>query len=120
MLGKVSYEQGKYAKAEDELIKSMNSAKDVNAAEAQYLLCSILYKQKKYKSSLELLFQLVETFSNYSFWYNKAYLLIAENYISMNELYQAKATLASIIEKSEDLEIKQIAKDRLTQIENGK
>jgi hypothetical protein len=46
-------------------------------------------------------------------------LLIADNYVALKELFQAKATLNSIIDKSENPDVKSQAMDRLEQIKSG-
>ena len=43
--------------------------------------------------------------------------MIAENYTAMDEIFQAKATLNSIIENSPQEDVVKIAKDRLAVLE---
>jgi TolA-binding protein len=116
--GKIAYAQGNYDKAIDEFLKTLNSAKDENGAEAQYLMGEALYKQKQYKQSLEAMFELNKTFAAYDKWRGKAFLLISDNYVALNEVFQAKATLNSIIENSPDKEVVAAAKVKLATIES--
>lgn len=103
--------------AKDFLISCLNQATDQSGAEASYILANELFEDNDYKNSLEILFDLTKKY-NYPKWIDKSYSLIADNYIKMNELYQAKATLLSIIEKSKDTQIIEIAKQKLEKIEN--
>jgi TolA-binding protein len=118
--GKAAYAQGDLAKATDDFINTLNSAKDQNGAEAQYLMAEIQYKQKNYKQSLETLYDLNKNFAAYSQWLDKSFLLIADNFIALNENFQAKATLNSIIEKSADSATKEVAKAKLATIQDKK
>ncbi len=115
--GKIAYQQNNFDKAFDYFLNVINTANDEYGAEAQYLTGDIYYKQKKYKQSLEALFEVGKKFENYDKWRGKSFLLIAENYVALKENFQAKATLKSIIENSEDKELVELAKKRLKEIE---
>lgn len=114
--GKSTYAQGELAQALKELQEAANAANDVHGAEAQYLVAEILYKQKKYKESLDVAFAFSNKFSAHDFWLGKTFLLIADNYVAQNELFQAKATLNSIVEGSPVPEIVEQAKQKLEQL----
>ncbi|SFB95896.1 Tetratricopeptide repeat-containing protein [Flexibacter flexilis DSM 6793] len=118
--GKVAYAKGDYETATDELLNTANEAKDQYGAEAQYLLGEVFYKQKKYKESLQALYGVKDNFANYQKWNDKAYLLMADNFIAQNQYYQARATLSSIIENSPDNGTRDAAKQKLEQIKNKK
>lgn len=115
-LGKIAFEIGQYNIAMDEFLAVVNAAKDINAAESQYYVGHIQYLQKDYKRSLETLFGLNKSFAVYDYWLGKSFLLIADNYLALNELFQAKATLESVLVNSPLAEIKEAAKQKLTQI----
>jgi tetratricopeptide (TPR) repeat protein len=104
-------------KSVDYLLSCANSATDQYGAEAYYLLAQYYYSQKKYAQSLEFLFELNKSFSNYAKWLDRSFMLIADNYIAMNELYQAKATLISILENAKDPEIILQAKEKLEKLD---
>jgi tetratricopeptide (TPR) repeat protein len=116
--GKVAFAKGNYDKAIDEFLKTLNSAQDENGAEAQYLMGEAQYKQKQYKQSLETLFQLNKNFAAYEKWRGKGFLLIADNYVALNEMFQAKATLNSIIENAPDKELVATARAKLKDLES--
>lgn len=118
--GKVAYAKGDYETATDELLNTANEAKDQYGAEAQYLLGEVFYKQKRYKESLQALYGVKDNFSNHQKWHDKAFLLIADNFVAQNQYYQAKATLTSIIENSSDVATKEAAKLKLQQIKDKK
>ncbi|MTI31169.1 tetratricopeptide repeat protein [Xanthovirga aplysinae] len=116
-LGKAAYAEGDYDKAVDEFLATLNSAKDVNGAEAQYLMAEIFYEKGLYKQSLEALFELNDQFSVYTNWLGKGFLLIADNYIAMGEFFQARATLNSVVEKSNLSEVVKVAHQKLQKLD---
>lgn len=117
--GKASYAAGNLEQALIELSTAVGSATDANGAEAQYLVGDIHYKQKKYKESLNDLFKISSNYASYEYWLGKAFILIADNYTATNELFQAKATLNSVIENSPNTEIVEEAKSKLATLEGN-
>ena len=116
-LGKAAYSQGNNDEAVDYFLTTLNTAKDENGAEAKYLLAEIQYKQGDFKKSIETLYDLNTNYSSYEKWLSKSFLLIADNYIALDENFQAKATLKSLIEKSPIPEIVEQAKNKLKLLE---
>ncbi|MDX2190864.1 MAG: tetratricopeptide repeat protein [Bacteroidota bacterium] len=104
--------------AQDLLIACGNASKDQFGAEATYLHAELLRNKFQFATSNEILFHLINTYSGFPKWYGKSFLMLADNYISMKELYQAKATLISIIENSKENELVNMAKDRLSKLDN--
>jgi tetratricopeptide (TPR) repeat protein len=115
-LGKIMVEKSDFNAAILQLQKTVNANQDINGAEAQYLIGVVLRKQKKYEESTKALIEVRNKFNNYSLWVYEAFLLIAENYVDLQNKFQAKATLQSIIEVSTDEKIKEKARKRLAEI----
>ena len=111
--GKAAYERENYEKAIDSFLKTLNSAKDEYGAEAQFLIAQIQHDQGKYVESIETLYDLNKNFSLYENWLGKSFLLIADNYIALDENFQAKATLNSVIENSPLPDIREQAQQKL-------
>jgi tetratricopeptide (TPR) repeat protein len=114
--GKIAYQKEDLDAAQDYFLSCLNGAKDVSAAEAQYMLAKIQYDKKQYKQSLETLYDFNNSFYSYETWLGKSYLLIAENLAATNDMFQAKETLKSIIQKSPNADIKKQAQIRLDQL----
>ncbi|MFD2516082.1 tetratricopeptide repeat protein [Pontibacter locisalis] len=114
---KASYAQGNLDQALKELRETAQTASDVNGAEAHYLVSEILHKQKKYKESLDQAFDFNTKFGNYDYWLGKSFLIIADNYAAQNEMFQAKATLNSIIQNAPNKEIVAEAKQKLAKLD---
>ncbi|MFN3850610.1 MAG: tetratricopeptide repeat protein [Spirosomataceae bacterium] len=117
-LGKSFMQKGDLNRAEEEFKKTVVMAKDVNGAEANYFIGDIQYKQRKHDQSIKTLQAFADDYSNFAYWYEKAYMLIAENYISLEKYFQAKVTLKSVIENAETPDNIIIAKKRLQEIED--
>jgi TolA-binding protein len=115
-LGKSAYDRELYDVALDYFISTVNAAKDEHGAEAQYMIGQIYHKQKKYLASNEALYAMNANFSRYEQWLGRGFLLIADNFIAMDEDFQAKATLESIIENADNEEIIRAAGERLDAI----
>ncbi|MVM37112.1 tetratricopeptide repeat protein [Spirosoma sp. HMF3257] len=118
MLGKVALGKNDYKTAQADFEKTIALAKDVNGAEAQYHLGEILYKQKKHKESVASLLKFNEQFSDFEYWKGKAFILVSDNNVALDEPAQAKAVLNSIIENSSDETIVAEAKQKLATLES--
>ncbi|XOV95071.1 MAG: tetratricopeptide repeat protein [Bacteroidota bacterium] len=115
--GKVFLRTKQYDQAVISFQQVLQDTKSEVAAEAKYQMAYIQYLQGNYKGSVETLFELNEAYASYDYWIGKSFILIADNYLKMNELYQAQATLNSIIEKSPVKSIVSEAKVKLADLE---
>ncbi len=111
--GKAAYEQGNTEQARQLFTRTVAAAKDENGAEAQYLLARILYDEGQHNKSIETLYELNKNFSIYENWLGQSFLLVADNYVALDEDFQAEATLNSVIENSPVKEVVDEAKRRL-------
>ena len=102
-----------------DLYQELAQGEDQYAAESAYALASLAYQTGNYDQSLDQLFEMTSRLGSYTQWIEKAYLLIADNYISKDELFQAKATLRSIIQHSQNPDTRTIAIVKLESIEQS-
>lgn len=114
--GKVPFERGDFTKAGEEFRKIAASSKDEYGAEASYWSAMVLYKNKKYKEAETAIIDMGKNFEGYDYWRVRSFILLAEVYVGLNEMGQAKATLTSIIDNSDDKEAVELAKEKLAQI----
>lgn len=115
-LGKIMLERGQLEQALHQFRRVANTYTDASGAEAQFRLGETLRIQKNYNASTEELVKMKNLFEHHPEWVYEAFLLVAENYIDLNNLFQARATLNSIIENSKDEAIRQRARKRLQEI----
>ncbi len=71
-------------------------------AEANYYVATILRSQGEFQASNEACFDLLSNFASYSEWTDQAYLLLVANYLSLDEVLQAEATVNSILANAKD------------------
>ncbi len=116
-LGKTAMGRGDFETAKDEFLNTLNAAQDEYGAEAKYLLAQIFYQQKEYKQCYETLVSLNNDFASYQDWVGKSYLLLADNFAAMDDLFQAKATLQSLIDNFPLQPVKDEAKRKLNQLD---
>ncbi|GAB4115370.1 MAG: hypothetical protein OHK0057_12570 [Thermoflexibacter sp.] len=115
--GKLYFSQGQLDEAKIAFEKVIHATNDVHAAEAQYLIGLIYREQGDYLSSNEELHRVKAKYQNYTVWVYEALFAIADNYISLDNLFQAKATVQWIIDNSQDAKIIYRAKEKLMEWE---
>ena len=118
-IGRSEYELGNKDEAFDWLLLLVSNVQDERGAEAKYYISKILYDKKDYKQSLKSLFELTDKYAAFDNWVGKAFLLMSDNYLATDELFQAEATLNSLIENSSSEEIKQQAREKLKVIKEA-
>ena len=116
-LGKSAFARGDYETAQDEFLNTLNTAQDEHGAEAKYMLAQIFHLNKQYKESYETLLSLTEDFSSYDEWVGKSYLLMADNFVQMDQVFQARATLQSLVDNFPLENIKTAAARKLVEID---
>jgi len=116
-IGKTHSAQRQHEKAIDAYLNVINASPDALGAEAKYWIAKIQFDQQLHEQSLQTLFQLNSTFGAYKSWVGKSFLLIADNYIELDELLQAKATLQSLIDHFPDEKVKAQAREKMQKIE---
>jgi FimV-like protein len=94
----------------------VNEFKTEQGAEALYLLARGYHERGEYSRSNDLIFDHSQPFAGYDYWYGKQFIVLAENYIQMDEKFQAKATLESIVENSTNEQVKKEASQLLSTI----
>lgn len=117
IIGKSKYYLGNGDDALTHLKPLIGDTPDERGAEAYLYVSKVYYEQQKYDIALENLFVLTNDFSAYEYWQGEAYLLMADIYIATDEIFQAKATLNSLIENITITELKQRAESKLMKIE---
>ena len=115
--GKVLLAQGQADAAITQFQKAISLAQDKYAAESQYNIGLAFRQKKEYEQSTGALIEVKSKYENYTAWVYEAFLIIAENYIDLDNDFQAKATLESIVNYSNDQEVKARAEKRLQEID---
>lgn len=117
-LGKTAFARKDYETAKDELLNTVNAARDEFGAEAKYLLARISFENKAYKETYETIISLANDFSTYDEWVGRGFLLLADNFLAQDNAFQAKATLQSLIDENIPVkEVQDAAKAKIAEIE---
>lgn len=113
---KANFQTGNSNAAEDTLIALINEYKNIHGAEGLFLLAESYNKKKNYAQSTDAIFDFSTPFSVHAYWYGRCFILLSDNYLGLGEVFQAKATLESVVEQSQDAAVKKMAEDKLAQI----
>ena len=93
-----------------------NTTKTIEGAEARYQLAYLLFMKGDYKKTEEAIFELVNQKPAYDNWIAKSFVLLAEVYMKTGDVFQAKATLQSVIDNHDGKELVDVARKRLEEI----
>ncbi|MAO72177.1 MAG: hypothetical protein CMD02_06720 [Flavobacteriales bacterium] len=83
--------------------------KNKDGSEAMYMKAYFTFLNEDFTKTEELIFQLAEEYSS-NHWIAKGFVLLADIYVKQDNSYQAKATLESIIENHDDVDVVNEAK----------
>ncbi|MFD2201283.1 tetratricopeptide repeat protein [Shivajiella indica] len=114
--GKAFQKSNKIDDSEETFRDLINEYKTVHGAEGLFLLAESIAKKGNYSQSNDIIFDFSGPYSGYDYWYGRAFILLAENYINLGEQFQAKATLESIVERATNEEIRKMAQEKLSTI----
>lgn len=116
-LGRYYLKNNKLDSAQSAFNAVLKETKNIYGAEAKYNIALIQFSKKDYKQSQKTIFELNDKFSAFDAWVAKGFVLLADTYIKQNDYFQAKATLQSLIDNYDGLEIISQCKTRLSEIE---
>ena len=111
-----AYEQSEFHLAKKHYQWIVSATNSQAGAKAQYQLAYILFLQDDFSATEYQIFQLAENFTD-DYHIAKGFILLGDVYLAQGNLFQAKATLESVIENHEGYELKQLAIDKKQAIE---
>ena len=94
-------------------------SKNATGAEAKYNMAYIRHLQKKYRDAETEVFDLAKKFPSYDYWKAKGFILLADVYVQLDDRFQAKSTLQSVIDHCDDPGLVEEARRRLDVIEQS-
>lgn len=98
IVGVNQYNENNYSQARSSFNEVVAKSTNNFGAEARYLLAKMLYNEALYKKSIDASYKVSDETPSEDDFVAKSFILIADNYVKLNELFQAKATLDSVIE----------------------
>jgi tetratricopeptide (TPR) repeat protein len=114
--GKSYLAQDKKDEAMMEFKTVASSSKNVTGAEASYNIAWIQYNKAEYKQAQKTIFDFFNRDGNFPEWIDRSLLLLADSYLALNDNFQAKTTLQSVIDDSKNAELVKTAKEKLAAI----
>ena len=115
-MGKSAMAKGDNDMAWKEFAEVIKSGTGERPVEAKYLTGEIKFLKGEFKESQKILFELINQKPTYSYWIGKSFILISDNYVGLNDLFNAKFTLNTFIEKSTNEELLKIAREKLAKV----
>jgi TolA-binding protein len=85
-------------------------------AEAKYNMAYIRHLQTQYRKAETEVFELVQRYASYDHWKARAVILLGDVYLQLDDRFQAKATLQSVIDNCQEPELVAQAQERLDAI----
>jgi len=116
IIAKSAFETDDYNLALKEFTITESLTRSEIGAASLYYVAYVQYLRSEHDSSEKSIFKLASRTPSYDYWVAKAFILLADNYVQMDNVFQAKATLQSIIDNSENEELVGIAKEKLEKI----
>ena len=80
-------------------------------------MAKILNLRSEYDNCEVEIFSLIKKFPSYGYWVDKSLILLADNYVAKEDLFQAKITLQNVINKNRFPEVVSSAIEKLAAIE---
>lgn len=117
IIARAYYAEEKYEQAMEELqrLKKVNSE---IGAEAKYTIASIYFKKGEYKKCEKAIFDLIDASGAYDYWLTKGFILLADNYMQLGNIFQAKQTLQSVLDHHDKDELYRLAESKLNALNN--
>lgn len=94
-------------------LDSLSKQTTAFGAEAKYMLARIYYLKGEFNKSDTLIYDIVDQVPSQPYWIAKGFILLADNFVSRGDYYNARVTFQSVIDNSEDDELVSIAKEKL-------
>ncbi|PCJ84753.1 MAG: hypothetical protein COA57_08665 [Flavobacteriales bacterium] len=114
--GKSALELNNLELALQEFSTTAELTTNIMGAEARYNKAYIKFLMEDYKNAEQEIYELVNLEGAYDYWIAKGLMLLADVYVSMGDLFQAKHTLQSITENYEGAGLTAIAQEKLNDI----
>ncbi len=119
ILGKIQLKDNNFRSAKFHFDYVIDNSRSEKTAEALYSRAFIAFEQGELDSSKSDVYKLQDDYSVYEFWVVKGFILLSDIYVKKDDLFQAKATLQSIIDNydKEDDGLLDICRLKIKQIE---
>ena len=111
------YKKNEYSTALPKLLECSKKDRTERGAEAAYHVVLANYKLGNLTETEDRVFYISDNFSGFSYYVAMSFITLSDVYVAKGNVFQAKATLQSIIENYPGGEPKTLAQQRLAAIE---
>ena len=111
------YKKNEYSRALSKLLECSKKDRTERGAEAAYHVVLVNYKLGNLDEAENRVFYISDNFSAFSYYVAMSFVTLSDVYVAKGNVFQAKATLQSIIENYPGGEPKALAQQRLAAIE---
>ncbi len=116
-VGELAYQNKQYPLAVRNLDEVVKRSTNEKGAKARYYIADIKYKNGQYDAAQDYAFKVIKETEDYEYWMVKSFILLSDVYLAKKDIFQAKATLVSVIENYEpEDELKKEARAKLNKI----
>lgn len=108
------------ARNNDAALKEFNKIRKLKSeigAEAQYSIAVVHFRNENFNKCEKAIFSLVDEMPSYDYWLARSFILLADNYLAQDNVFQAKRTLQSVIDNHEGDALRDLAVQKLQEIE---
>ena len=116
-LGQSYKEVGQVDSAEQFFKKVLLLTKSIAAAEAKYSICEIYFNKKDHSACESQIMELVQQKPSYDYWLAKGIILLGDNFTALEDYFNAKHSLNSIIENYDGPEKELIISEAIQKLE---
>lgn len=117
LIARAALEQNNLDMAQNYFRETNQIAENTMAAEAKYHLAYIEFRKGNYEQCEKLIFEYINSLASYDYWLARIFILLADNYLVQDNIFQARHTLQSIIENYDGEELRNIAIQKLADID---
>ncbi len=93
-----------------------NASTNALGAEAKYHMAYVRHLQGQYRKAETEIFDLVKRYPSYDHWKARSFILLGDVYVQLEDRFQAKATLQSVIDNCQEPDLVAQARQRLDAI----
>jgi TolA-binding protein len=115
-IGNAQFRKGEMDDAFSTYTNVVKRSNNEHGAEAKFQMALIRYEQERYSDAEAQIFALVKKYPSYDEWKARGFILLGDVYVGLNDLFQAKVTLQSVVDNVDDPELVAQAQSRLDAI----
>ena len=116
ILGKSYFMKGNYNTALQWLDRSAREDRSVYGAESVYYAASAAFRLNNLDDAENRVFDISDHFGSHEYWVAKSFILLADVYVSKDNVFEARETLRSVVDNCSIAELKTEAQNKINQL----